>query len=385
MSFRIGGRRLETYVLIVAPHRREPLLSAARKRSRDISEAVPTFSVGRNPLIVFASFRDGTITHVAEGRRGADAATDSVRLRLRQLNELTRPFSFPELTNAVPTRVQHHLRRQLQGQVGVLSPKSGDALVDYMAEADERVRDHLLVLDMEASEVQGFPSRVRANLGLQKDALNIALRIGGIELDRLVKWHPASVVQGARFFLEGVPGGRALEEDVLLADFSSLLGFELLLKSHPAVAHFRSEGDPSNQMTVIMANNRPLEQQTGVDLIYFNERYRSFVMVQYKAMEAGDGGSTFRWKAGDRFTRQVERMETLWEHIQDKGTAADPDAFRFSTNPFFLKFFTRKPFRVDERTMFSGTVFAARPMEAPAAVRKTARPEGRERVNARKR
>ena len=50
-----------------------------------------------------------------------------------------------------------------------------------------------------------------------------------------------------------------------------------------------------------MANRLPLEQQTGADLIYFHEKYRSFVMVQYKAMERESGEEKFRWKAGDQF------------------------------------------------------------------------------------
>jgi len=36
---------------------------------------------------------------------------------------------------------------------------------------------------------------------------------------------------------------------------------------------------------IILANRMRLEEQTGADLIYFNATFRSFVMVQYKAME----------------------------------------------------------------------------------------------------
>jgi len=45
-----------------------------------------------------------------------------------------------------------------------------------------------------------------------------------------------------------------------------------------------------------MANKLPLEEQTGADLIYYNETFSSFVMVQYKAMNPGTEGQEFRWQ-----------------------------------------------------------------------------------------
>lgn len=216
----------------------------------------------------------------------------------------------------------------------------------------DRVAEHLAIRRIEADSVRAFQSRVRDTLALQKDALNVALRIGRIPLDPLVAWHPAGVEHGDRFFLEGIRQARRLEDDVLLEDFSKLPGFDLVRSSHPAVAHFQGVG--GNRMTVIMANNRPLERQTGVDLIYFNETYRSFAMVQYKAMEAIKGGNGFRWQPGDRFMKQIGRMNAIWEHIRNEDAGSDPAGFRFSRNPFFLKFFTRKPFRPTSKQLFPG-------------------------------
>ena len=86
-----------------------------------------------------------------------------------------------------------------------------------------------------------------------------------------------------------------------------------------------------------MANRLPLEEQTGADLIYFNETHRSFVMVQYKALEKGDEEPEFRWSDGDLFTREIERMHDLLKELSQIDPDTDPDGFRFSSNPFFLK------------------------------------------------
>lgn len=340
-------------VLVVARNRRESLLWAAGERRRRVSEAVPRFSVGRNPLVVFASFQEGRLTHIATGRRGANAATASVRLHLRHVEELTRPFPFSEITSAIPGGVRRHLQRSLH-RGGVLPRRTSEALVDFMADSDDRVRDHLLVRLLEADDVLDYSPPVKENLALQKDALNIAFRIGGIEPDQLIEWHPAAVSHGSQFFLEGLPDIHTYEEDMILADLSTIPGFDLLHRTTSAIAHFRARSDPDNLMTVVMANRRPLELQTGVDLIYFSQKYQSFVMVQYKAMESEGGERRFRWRHEGQFMKEIERMHVTWRDLEKEAVSRDPDAFRLFSNPFFLKFCPREQFRPDDTSMFPG-------------------------------
>ena len=103
-----------------------------------------------------------------------------------------------------------------------------------------------------------------------------------------------------------------------------------------------------------MANRLPLEQQTGADLIYFNEAYRSFVMVQYKAMEKGNDRPEFRWQTGDQFEQEVARMDDLLSELRKVQPGSDPDGFRFSDNPFFLKFCPRVMLNPDDKGLFKG-------------------------------
>ncbi len=123
---------------------------------------------------------------------------------------------------------------------------------------------------------------------------------------------------------------------MLLSDFSSEFGAETL----GAVTHFGSKvfeipDNPSVRVTVIMANRLPLEQQTGADLIYFNEANRSFVMVQYKAMEKGKDQAEFRWQAGDQFVQEIARMDALLAELGKIQSSSDPDGYRFPENPSF--------------------------------------------------
>ena len=223
-----------------------------------------------------------------------------------------------------------------------LDPSIGGRLARY----SERRREALL----------RFEPRAKENLAYQKETLGIALEISGISKDELLRWQP--VDGSARSFLEGLPGAQVREDAMLLADFSTLPGFEAIGEvTHYGSKVFETAENPAVRLTVIMANRLPLEQQTGADLIYFNEAYRSFVMVQYKAMEKGKAQAEFRWQVGDQFVQEIARMDALLAELNKIQSGSDPDGYRFSENPFFLKFCPRVVFNPDDKGLFKGIIF----------------------------
>ena len=355
MSIQAAG-----YVLNVPPDRRAVLLEEAEHGgsyySSDpfVAEPVPAFHHSRRaPLIVFASFEDGAVTHIADGKRGTSAGTRLARLNMQDLKPLARPIGFDELQSDVPKRLQRHLERVLTGG-GILPPKTLEAFVDRIMELDTSVSGRLARYSRRRREAwRRFEPSATKNLAFQKETLGIALEISGISRDELLEWQ---LVDGSQqSFLDGLPGAQVREDAMLLADFSTVPGFgDIGEVTHYGSKVFQSAEDPSVRLTVIMANRLPLEQQTGADLIYFNEAYQSFVMVQYKAMEKGSDQAEFRWQAGDQFVQEIERMDALLAELNKIQSGSDPDGYRFSENPFFLKFCHRVVFNPDDKGLFKG-------------------------------
>lgn len=348
------------YVLLVPSERRELLLNEAEnggsfyRSTPFVAEPVPNFDHSRRaPLVVFASFEDGKITHIADGKRGASAGTGLARLNMQDLKPLARPIAFGELKSGVPKRVQAHLERVLSGG-GILPPKTLGAFVDRIVELDASVGGRLARYSERRREaLRRIEPRAKENLALQKETLGIALEISGISRDELLAWQPAESSQQS--FLDGLPGAQVREDAMLLADFSTVPGFETIGEvTHYGSKVFAKAEDPAVRLTVIMANRLPLEQQTGADLIYFNEAYRSFVMVQYKAMEKGKDQAEFRWQANDQFVQEIARMDALLAELGKIQSGSDPDGYRFSENPFFLKFCPRVVFNPDDKSLFKG-------------------------------
>jgi hypothetical protein len=200
--------------------------------------------------------------------------------------------------------------------------------------------------------IASLGSRARENLALQKETLATALAIAGIKAEEILAWSPTD--EEPTSFLDGLPGAYVREDIMLHADISSLPGFSILKDAPLLAARTFQSDDQQTRVTVLMANRLALEQQTGADLIYYNETFHSFILVQYKALERATDEHEFRWSEGDQFANELVRMDKLLETLNEAQADHDPDGFRLTTNPFFLKFCSRVVFNPDDKGMFPG-------------------------------
>jgi hypothetical protein len=310
-------------------------------------------------LIVLAAFEDDLITHIADGRKGASGGTDLVRLNMENLRPLDHPISFGDLVASVPARFKEPLQRRLSDG-GLLPPKTFRAVVDVLTQMDSSLAERLARFsERRAQALANLTSVQRSNLAVQKETLSLALSIAGLPREAVLAWSPGDTPTGTspRSFLEGMPQIRVREDAMLLADFDSVPGFAAVTSTtqYSAKTFEDNPDNPTIRLTVIMANRLPLEEQTGADLIYFNETYRAFVMVQYKAMdERGDDGPEFRWQDGDQLAIEIQRMDDLLAELSKIAPDNDPDGYRLNSGPFFLKFCSRMVFNPDDKGLFPG-------------------------------
>ena len=159
-----------------------------------VAEPVPNFRhSSRAPLVVFASFEDERITHIAEGKRSIRAGTGLVRLNLYDLTPLSRSIEFNEITRGVPARVRHNLQRVISAG-GILPQKTLEAFIDRIMNLDETVAGRLARYTAHQREaLNPFTPNENLNLALQKESLGLALEIAGISRDELWAWRPRAV------------------------------------------------------------------------------------------------------------------------------------------------------------------------------------------------
>jgi len=71
-------------------------------------------------------------------------------------------------------------------------------------------------------------------------------------------------------------------------------------------------------------------------------------------MEKGNDQAEFLWQAGDQFIQEIERMDALLAELNKIQSGTHPDGYRFSDNPFFMKFCPRVVFNPYDKGLFKG-------------------------------
>ena len=125
------------------------------------------------------------------------------------------------------------------------------------------------------------------------------------EIDRseLLLWREPAAPSS---FLAGLQPRAPIEDRLIDYDASVFDGWKLVERDAVGRAVF-AEGQ--NLLTVINVNRSAIERTLGVDLVYFNHRFRSFVLVQYKRMRRESGRSVYRPDKG--LEKELRRMREL--------------------------------------------------------------------------
>jgi hypothetical protein len=341
--------RASGYVLLVSPDRAETLLGYAGP-GVSVGEPVTRFpSSPRAPLLVLCSFAEDQVTHIADGRKGVASGTQMVRLNLGDLQELAVPVSFDRLVSSVPKRSRSVLSRRLQFG-GLLPPAAFQAVVRALQDLAPDLATRLgRYSEQRARTVTRLSSEVRAALAEQKESVALAMKVAGFDTRELLGWSPPS--EGTPVsFLAGLPGARVREDAMIVHDLGTVPGFDAVQDYPFAAKVFEREG---TRLTVLLANRLPLEEQFGTDLIYYNETYRSFVMVQYKAMERAGTKAEFRLPNAQLDT-EIARMDATSTVLAAFPADDTCGGFRLNMAPFFLKLCSRHAFNPDDAGLFPG-------------------------------
>ncbi len=338
------------YVLRLSHERRDVFHHAVDEYGR-FAEAVPLFGHSRNaPLVCFIVDPSGRVTHIGRGRRGVNAGTQQSRLNIEEIHSVDDVVSTQRIIDGVPNRNRKAVeQRFLSG--GLLSPKAFQEAIDVFVRLAPGARSLVDRFTTSTRQrLERLSARARDSLAYQKEALAVALSLAGIDRAPLAQWSLEDEAPGS--FLDGLPEVRMREDPMVIQDMRQVPGYDYLREIPNAAAAVFADGD--DRLTVIMANRQPLEEQTGTDLIYYNERFRAFVMVQYKAMEADDDlGAIFRFPEA-KLTDELHRMDRFLKELSKVKAGAALDDFRFSDNPFFLKFCPRIQFEPDSTGLTKG-------------------------------
>lgn len=314
------------------------------------AEPVPEFAHPRHvPLVCFITNKSGVITHIGLGKRGVRAGTDLRRLNIEDIFELKKPVSAIEIANTTGSRVRSHLINKINSG-GLFSPRCFE---EFLGVFLRKVPDTIPLLDKYSKSRQLRISRLSKNakksLAEQKEAVLTAMNIAGIDKDNAQGWDYDEAEKPISF-LDGIAQVRLREDSMIINDLSNIPGFDLIKSTKYSFSVFENS---KTRLTVLLANRLPLEELLGTDLIYFNEDFKCFIMVQYKAMEKEGDKFVFRLP-NLQFAEEISRMDSIIQSLSSTSGNGFINDYRFNENPFFVKLCPRLEFDPDNVGLSTG-------------------------------
>src|SRR5262249_42500341 len=152
-----------------------------------------------------------------------------------------------------PSSVRAHLRDRLD-QGGLLAPKSLGVTVDALIRLEPKITQRLArYSERRVSYIGRLSEASKNNLALQKESLNVALRIAGIDPDTVTQWVPPDEAI-PRSYLDGVIEAPVREDLMVIADAEVFPGLDIVERDVQTATKIFSKG--STRLRVTMANRQ---------------------------------------------------------------------------------------------------------------------------------
>ena len=124
----------------------------------------------------------------------------------------------------------------------------------------------------------------------------------------------------------------------------------MIRTTHYSSSYFENN---KTKLTVLLANRLPLEELLGTDLIYYNEDFKCFIMVQYKVMEKENERFVFRIP-NKQLLEEIKRMDSIANSLRSINSNNHVGDYRMNNDPFFIKICPRIKFDPDNVGLSSG-------------------------------
>jgi len=290
----------------------------------------------KKSVIALVSFDGWSFSYAALATRGQRVATAKHVVRFTRLVDLEQ-LRVETLSEHVPAARMRAVNRFARGGGGVLSENTWHDVWNAV-----RTLRPDLVSEFDALEgLLTEPTRTYRGKGYEtvaqeKDAFLLATEIFGIER-RLTSRLLVPPKRPAPF-LQGLSTASITEDIMIQKDKGTMPNW--LASPEEQVGSVVLTRRDGRQLTVINVNRTAVESTLGVDLIYYNHDFSSFVMVQYKRMEQKRGKDGYDHAVyrpiDDNYKREMARMNAYLAARAVSPPTCQRD-FRLSSNGFLFK------------------------------------------------
>lgn len=301
--------------------------------------------------VALLGFTESTIDYIALAKKGNRVVTSKNRVEFSGIVALD-AISLEKIESHLNKSIRNYFIKASRGSGGVIPLATWEALILAIKAERPSLSDEIdRLLSLRRYSGLRLNGEAAELLVQEREALGISLDIfsGSNQLRERVlsEWAPvenavskvdevkgvatlSNLQTGRSSFLSGISERHQQEESTLQHD----------LYNWPGMTPFHESGvsvfkQGNRQLEVIYANRNSLEHTLGVDLIYYNERYEMFNLVQYKLMR--EEGEAMLYRPDLQLATELERMDNFYNSNRTAGPIQSHEHFRFSDDGFMMK------------------------------------------------
>jgi hypothetical protein len=327
------------YLLSFEPKRTEKIhsrLYADHEASESFSAMDWDFERREIALLVLNSEQPEISALVLMERMHGSGGTGKLKMRMYAPILLEEPISAVELAAVETLEIGDNVSSaERLKRISVTDWMSLLTAIKRLRPAIAEQLDTLVQRREETRRIVGDSTRL-LRLMEQRDALGLVLDMASLDRQTVMREANYEKVEAAMSALDLLDHEPLQEQDVIQQDQKI---FETLLMSDMRSVRFKGSGD--REVRVYVYDKKPLETVLGIDLLIYQESYKSFLLLQYKNMEQipAKRGQTWSYLVDDQIRIQMAAMTTGLSAMQRQANLPQClNDWRLNSGPFYFKF-----------------------------------------------
>jgi hypothetical protein len=319
-------------IILYGENEGEWLSSWERDPNKPYSDVFPIDDIKHTfTSIAFISEATNEINYIASFRKVRIVATKKVKISFDTVIKLDTPLTFDFIamnsSKAMVDRVE--LVFDSNNTIFYLNKYQLRTIVSSLTEIDEEYINLMKRIILSDKKINNKNNRNRI-ISTERDALGIVLRINGLdnEINKITGWNIEEI--STPEFLRNLESIK-VREDLLIIKDSNIFGDWRLINNDVHSINTFSNG--TNCVTIIYANRTRIENNIGVDLIYFDHINRSYILVQYKRLADENGKYVYRPNNDKSLNKELDLMKKLELRL-----SKDKSDYRINDQVFYFKF-----------------------------------------------
>lgn len=333
------------YFLIVPDDERQHRIFSRIDSETHFTDAVPADRWrGSNRAIALVSLDSQSIFGICLVERGGRVATYRVRLKFTNFIQLEEAIQFSAISESMSNHVQRYFEQVIESQEGGwITAGTWDEIIRVMSEMQSGIESSVDTIDaLTQAQQTKYDNQTYRILANEKDAYNSIIRYAGFQSvaeSSVTAWREQSSQEQSEVSsfvatMQTADSVKILEDEAIEYDEAKFGDWKEIKKFTTGGRLFSKD---KQELLIRNVNRKELEKTLGVDLIYFNLTYQSFILVQYKRLLRESG--QYRYRPDDQFKKELKRMQSFRDEVDHMiSTPSSLTEYRLNAGAFYFKF-----------------------------------------------